>query len=92
MLTARTPSMLNPAHGLSSIDGVAVAAPHFNENLPLRNQPPLVNTIPVALGAQHQVRTFFETDGAGVTHPTPTHLWEAPISSPLPEDTFFLPR
>ncbi len=64
----------------------AVAAPHFNENLPLRNQPPLVNTIPVALGAQHQVRTFFETDGAGVTHPTPTHLWEAPISSPLPDE------
>jgi hypothetical protein len=22
----------------------------------------------------------------------PTDLWEAPISGPLPEDTFFLPR
>jgi len=195
MLAARTPSLLNPPHGLTRLDGVAVAAPHFNENLPLRNQPPLVDTIPgatdiqrfvdriawaaqisstiafapllrrsppagvparpfliqaarsdtmsvnpgttelilagdmadrvffyrhdlnfglpgvpvtphphlsmvlappnysrVAFGAQHQIGTFFETDGAEVTHPTPTHLWEAPISSPLPEDTFFLPR
>jgi hypothetical protein len=195
MLAARTPSMLNPAHALLSIDGVAAAPPHFNENLPLRDAPPLVNTIPgatdiqrfidriawaaqisstvavapllrrapparvperpfvfqwarsdqtvvnpsateliragdfadrvlfyrhdlnfglagvpanphpflsavsappnftrVALGAQHQIGTFFETDGAMVSHPAPTHLWEAPISSPLPEDTFFLPR
>ena len=52
MLAARTLSMLKPAHGLSSIDGVAVAAPHFNENLPLRNQPPLVNTIPGATDIQ----------------------------------------
>ena len=196
VLAARTPSLLNSAHGLTSLDGVAVAAPHFNENLPLRNQPPRVNTIPgatdiqrfidhiawaaqisstvafapllrrapltgvparpfviqfarsdqnvvnpsttelirsgdfadrvlfyrhdlnfglagvpadphaflssinpatpnfqrVALGAQHQIGTFFESDGATVTHPTPTELWEAPISSPLPEDTFYLPR
>lgn len=195
MLAARSPSLLNPAHGLTSIDGIAVAAPHFNENLPLRDQPPLVNTVPgatdiqrfvdriawaaqisstvavapllrrappvgvpvrpvlvqaarsdtvsvnpgtseliragniadrvlfyrhdlnfglagvpatshphlsmvlappnysrVAFGAQHQIGMFFETDGAVVTHPTPTDLWEAPISGPLPEDTFFLPR
>jgi hypothetical protein len=35
---------------------------------------------------------MFETDDAAVTAPTPTHLWEAPNSSPLPEDKFFLPR
>jgi hypothetical protein len=196
LLAARTPSLLNPEYGLTSIDGIAVAGPHFNENLPLRNQPPRVDTVPgaadiqrfvdriawaaqitntvafapllrrsppsgvparpfvlqfarsdqnvvnpstteliragdfadralfyrhdlnfglpgvppdphaflstlnpatpnvqrVALGAQHQIGTFFETEGAEVTAPTPTHLWEAPISGPLPEDTFFLPR
>jgi hypothetical protein len=45
-----------------------------------------------ALGAQRQIGTFFETDGAKVTRPEPAELWEWPISSPLPEDTFFLPR
>ena len=195
MLEARTPSLLNPSHGLTSIDGLVTAGPFFNENLPLRNQPPRVNTVPgaadiqrfldriawcaqvsstvafapllrrsppagvparpfvvqaarsdtaavnpgtseliragdfadralfyrhdlnfglagvpvtphpyvfqvgaapnysrVAFGAQHQIGTFFESDGATVIHPTPTHFWEAPISRPLPEDTFFLPR
>ena len=46
----------------------------------------------VAFGAQDQIGTFFETDGAQMTHPAPAALWEAPISGPLPEDTFFLPR
>jgi Bacterial Ig-like domain len=188
-LAVRTPSLVNSAYGLTSVDGVAVAGPFFNENLPLRDQPPLVNTVPgsvaiqrvidqnawaeqigssvacappagvparpfvhqfarsdrqavnpvtseivragdfadrvlyyrhdlnfglagvpadphqyitgqqqpanyarVAIGAQNQIATLFETDGAIVTHPTPTELWEAPISSPLPVDTWFLPR
>jgi len=46
----------------------------------------------VSLCARHRVATMFETDDATVTAPTPTHLWEAPISGPLPEDKFFLPR
>jgi hypothetical protein len=195
-LAARAPSLLNSAYGVTSIDGVATAAPFFNENLPLRDQPPLVNTVPgavaiqrvvdgivwcaqiadtvafapllrrappagvparpfilqwarsdqtvpnpsaaalvragefadrvtfyrhdlnfgnagvpanphaflstinaatpnfqrIALGAQHQIAMFFQSDGATVIHPTPTELWEAPINSPLSEDLFFLPR
>jgi hypothetical protein len=193
-LAARTPSLIN-SPGLTSVDGVAVAEPFFNENLPLRNQPPLVNTVPgavaiqrvidhyawaeqvassvafapllrrappagvparpfvhqfarsdrvvvnsatseiaragdfadrlvyyrhdlnfglagvpadphsyitaqqmaanyarVAVGAQHQIATFFASDGAMVIHPTPTELWETPIALPLPEDLYFLPR
>jgi hypothetical protein len=195
MLAARVPSLLNSAYGLKSVDGLAVREPFFDENLPLRNRPPVVNTIPgatdiqkvlyryawaaqvssaaaiapmlrrsppagvrarpfviqfarsdasvanpsdtqiiraggfadralfyrhdlnfgregvpanshlylsavrdepnysrVALGAQHQIATFFETDGAKVIRPAPEGLWEWPISSPLPEDTFYLPR
>ena len=46
----------------------------------------------VALGAQRQIGTFFETDGAKVTRPEPAELWEWPIHTPLPEDTFYLPR
>ena len=46
----------------------------------------------VAIGAQHQIATFFESDGAIVMHPSPVHLWEVPIPPPLPDDTFYLPR
>ena len=46
----------------------------------------------VAFGAQHQIATFFESDGAIVMHPSPVHLWEVPIPPPLPDDTFYLPR
>ena len=46
----------------------------------------------VMLGAQHQVATFFESDGATVARPTPTNLWETPISLRLAEDTYYLPR
>jgi hypothetical protein len=46
----------------------------------------------VALGAQHQIGTFFESDGVSAIHPTPVELWEAPIRLPLPEDLFLMPR
>jgi len=46
----------------------------------------------VALGAQPQIATFFESDGATVLHPAPAELWEAPIRRPLPEDLFLMPR
>jgi hypothetical protein len=46
----------------------------------------------VAVGAQHQIATFFQSDGAMVIHPTPTALWDLPFNIPLLEDLFFLPR
>lgn len=198
LLDARVPSLLNAPQGITSIDGVALEAPYFNENLPLRNEAPRVNTmrgamdiqqvldriawaaqicstvaiaprlrrtpppgvparpfivqwarsdqiatnptaseliragdfadrvlfyrhdlnlkaagidrpvnphgflsmvaVPaphmarVALGAQHQIGRFFESDGAVVIHPEPADVWEWPIRAPLPEDTYFLPR
>ncbi|HJZ78065.1 MAG TPA: hypothetical protein VKE51_40330, partial [Vicinamibacterales bacterium] len=52
-LAARTPSLVNSADGITSIDGVPVAdGPFFNENMPLRNQPPVINTIPGAVAIQ----------------------------------------
>ena len=50
--SARTPSLLN-APGLTSIGGVAVGSPYFNENLPLRDQPVVVNTVDGAMDIQH---------------------------------------
>ena len=51
-LAARRPSLLNSADGLTHLDGVAVTPPLFNENLPLRDQPPVVNTVPGAIAIQ----------------------------------------
>ena len=51
-LAARTPSLLNSEYGLTDIDGVAVTGPFFNENQPLRDQPPVVNTVPGAIAIQ----------------------------------------
>jgi hypothetical protein len=192
MLGARVPSLLNSADGVTAVDGIEAMPPLFNENLPLRNEPPRVNTIAgameiqqaldriawsaqicspvafaprlrreppagmpprpfvlqsarsdqlasnpniselarageiadrvlfyrhdlntdvpdnphaflssfgarpnfsrVALGALHQIGTFFESDGTRLVTPEPADLWELPIRRPLPEDLFYLPR
>jgi hypothetical protein len=51
VLQARVPSLIN-SPGLTSIDGLPVAGPYFNENMPLRNQPPVVNTVDGAMAIQ----------------------------------------
>ena len=67
LLAERVPSLLN-APGVLNMDGVAAAAPHFNENLPLRNgvaldlrladntshtvQSPVLNTVAGAMDIQ----------------------------------------
>ena len=51
-LDARTPSLLNSDVGLTTIGGLPVAAPFFNENIPLRDQPVLVDTVPGAAALQ----------------------------------------
>lgn len=51
-LNGRTPSLLNSADGITSVDGVPVNAPFYNENKPLRDQAPVVNTIPGAVAIQ----------------------------------------
>jgi hypothetical protein len=50
-LQARVPSLIN-SPGLTSIDGVPVAGPFFNENMPRRNQPPVNNTVAGAMAIQ----------------------------------------
>lgn len=54
-LAARIPSLINPP-GLTSIGGIPVDPPHFNENLPLRNQPPVINDVPGAI----EIQQWFE--------------------------------
>ena len=50
-LAARTPSLINSG-GLRALDGVAVGSPFFNENIPLRNLPPVINNVDGALAIQ----------------------------------------
>ncbi|MCA1602221.1 MAG: hypothetical protein LC776_11450, partial [Acidobacteria bacterium] len=50
-LQARTPSLIN-SPGIVAIDGVPIHPPHYNENKPLRNRPPVTNTIAGAIEIQ----------------------------------------
>jgi hypothetical protein len=52
LLMARTPSLLNSANGRTSIGGIPVAAPFFNENVPFRNAPPAINGVAGAMAIQ----------------------------------------
>ena len=55
LLAARTPPLLNEATGLTTVGGVAVAEPRFNENMPFRGQPPVVNAVPGAVAIQRYI-------------------------------------
>jgi hypothetical protein len=67
-LGARTSSLLNSAHGLTSIGGLPMApGPTFNENMPFRNQEPLVNTIPGAI----EIQTFLDRSAWITQHGDP---------------------
>jgi hypothetical protein len=64
------PPLLNPPGTplITSIGGVGVAGPFFNENVPDRDQPPLVNTIAGALPLQEWIERLewlSETGAAG---------------------------
>ena len=57
-LQARIPTLVGGS-GISSIDGVAVPGPHFDENKPLRDQPVVLNTVAGATEIQ-RVLEFVE--------------------------------
>jgi hypothetical protein len=54
ILATRVPSLINPegAPLVTSLDGIPVNGPFFNENMPLRNQPPVINTVLGAMRIQ----------------------------------------
>jgi hypothetical protein len=53
-LDERVQSLLN-SPGIDELDGVPVVAPRWNENKPLRNLPPVVNTVAGAMPIQELV-------------------------------------
>jgi hypothetical protein len=45
----------------------------------------------IALGAQEQIATFFESGGTEIIQPQPSRFFETPFQGPLPEDLNFIP-
>jgi hypothetical protein len=73
---------------LNIIGGVTVQPPYFNENLPLRNQPPVVNTVPGAIAIQQFLNRSTWIAGRGDPVSFAPHLRRSPPSgvgpAPIP--------
>jgi hypothetical protein len=93
-LAAREPPLVN-SPGITVIDGVQVAAPYFNENLPLRNgipftvhladgtdqviQSPVINSVPGAVAIQQALEDQGWAMMAGDQLTYAPHLRKAPL-------------
>jgi hypothetical protein len=78
-LAARIPSLLN-SPGLDSIGGVPVGKPYFNENMPLRNQPPVINTVAGAMAIQEFFDNGLWASQAGNAVAYAPHLRKDPLA------------
>lgn len=84
-LQARIPSLIN-AGGITSLDGVAVAGPHFNENKPLRDQPAVINTVPGAIAIQRAIEFGEMASEAGIGPvPWAKYLSARPLAGSYPK-------
>lgn len=89
-LRDRIPSLLN-APGITMIDGVAVNPPHFNENKPLRDQPPVTNTVEGAMDIQNAMEMHEWGQQSGQSPvPWARYLREAPLPGLLPKSLLLL--
>jgi len=79
-LSSRTPSLIN-APGLTSFGGIAVGPPFFNENLPLRNQPAVVNDIVGAIDIQQLFENSEWVSESGDAAAYASHLLRDPLPS-----------
>jgi hypothetical protein len=84
-LASRVPSLIN-SDGLTSIDGVAVVEPFYNENKPLRNGPPVVNTLAGAIEIQEAFEIHEWGQQTGQTADTwLPHLRKSPLAGMEPK-------
>ena len=89
-LRDRVPSLLN-APGITMIDGVPINPPHFNENKPLRDLPPVTNTAEGAMDIQNAMELHEWGQQSGQSPlPWARHLREAPLSGLLPKSLLIL--
>jgi Bacterial virulence factor lipase N-terminal len=88
-LEARTPSLVN-AEGLTSIDGVPVSPPHFNENKPLRDLPVLINTIAGAIDIQRTLEWAEMAAEAGISAvPWAKYMRAQPLPGSSPKSILY---
>jgi hypothetical protein len=73
LLASRVPSLLN------------IADVEFNENLPLRDEPPVVNTVPGAVEIQELLDNYEWVGQAGDVVPYAVHLRRAPLEGVAPK-------
>lgn len=66
-LAARVPSLIN------------VGGTEFNENMPLRNQPPVINTVPGAMAIQQFIEHTEWVSGSGDPMAYAVHLQKQPL-------------
>src|SRR5260370_27479621 len=83
-LAARIPSLLN-APGLNSWGGVPVAAPFFNENIPLRTLPIATNQVAGAMDIQKYFDeiAWIAASGDGVSYAP--HIRKEPLTGMSPK-------
>ena len=85
-LAARVPSLIN-ADGLTSIDGVPIAPPYYNENKPLRNRPAVVNTVAGAIEIQEafEMREWGQLAGTNSSLSWMPYLTVRPLAGNSPK-------
>ena len=89
-LAARTPQLVN-SPGLTQIDGVAIGGPWFNENKPLRNQAPVINSVEGAMDIQRVLEYAEMVADTGLTPAVwARHLRDAPLPGLSPKSVFYL--
>jgi hypothetical protein len=89
-LRDRIPSLLN-APGITMIDGVLINPPHFNENKPLRDQPPVTNEIDGAMDIQNAMELHEWGQQSGQSPlPWARYLREAPWPGAFPKSLLIL--
>jgi Bacterial Ig-like domain len=90
-LSNRIPSLIN-SPGLTEIDGVTVNGPYyFNENKPLRNQPPAINTVEGAMDIQRVLEYAEMVADTGLTPAVwARHVREEPLLGLYPKSVLYL--
>lgn len=89
MLANRIPSLIN-SPGVSLIDGVPTPPPHFDENKPARNDPPVVNTVVGAIEIQKAMELAEMASQSGITPVVwARHLRQHPLAGNVAKSVIF---
>jgi hypothetical protein len=85
----RKPSLINPG-GLTSIGGIKVLPPYFDENKPLRNVAPVINNVAGAIDIQTVIdrQTWLGQTGDPIGYAP--HLRKAPLVGMKPKPVLLL--